>query len=166
MIASIATRVLVIAAVWLAVTELRPSALVYALVAVPLVVAATYVITGAPRRGHRRGIAGSVALVVAIARCGGWVAGSAVVGGADVARRALALPHADIDPVSMSHRTRLRTPAGRTALALLLNLTPGTLTSRLSGDVIDVHVITTEMDIAATLDALEGRLEAIERAGR
>jgi multicomponent Na+:H+ antiporter subunit E len=164
MIASIAVRAIIIAAVWLAVTEMRASALVYGLVAVPLVVAATYVITGSPRVRHRPHPARRGAIVVAVARCAGWVATSAVVGGCDVARRALWVPRPDIAPAWTTHRTRLRTRAGRVALALLLNLTPGTLTSRLSGDVLDVHVMSSEGDIAQALDALESRLEAIERA--
>ncbi|MGY6496743.1 MAG: Na+/H+ antiporter subunit E [Microcella sp.] len=164
MLMSLIVRSAVVAAAWLAVTELRPSTLVYALVAVPVGVAVTYVVTGVPTRARSLRISRGLATTVASMRFVGWVARSAVVGGIDVARRSFWLPRPDVDPVWVVRRTTLSTTTGRVTLALALNLTPGTLSARIDGDELDVHVITTELDIDGTLDALETRIAAIERA--
>lgn len=161
---SIVGRFMIIAIGWLAVTELRPSALAYGLVVVPLAVASTYLIIDPRRRGGFGGIRRAAAVSGAVLRFAGWVVTHAILGGLDVARRALWLPRPDIDPVWLTHRTRLTSTAGREALALALNLTPGTLSARLEGDEIDIHIITRELDVDAALAALETRIAAIERA--
>lgn len=169
--ASVVARVVVIGLVWLAATEAAVSALGYGAVAVPVVVAASYVLTGRPRGrrtpagGALRGAAEPVAVagVLAVALAG-WVLWRSIVGGVDVARRALWLPRADIDPEWLTHTTALRTPAARAALALVANLMPGSLTARLEGDRVDVHAISPAVDVAGSLDELESRIARIERA--
>lgn len=164
MVVSILVRTVVIAAAWCAVTELRPSALVYALAAVPIGVAATYMVTGLPRRGRPLGFSRGFTATAASLRLLGWLARSAIAGGGDVARRALWLPRPDVDPAWVTRRTSLATAAGRVTLALATNLTPGTLSARIDGDELEIHVITTELDLDAALAALETRIAAIERA--
>lgn len=164
MVLSVLLRAAVVTVAWLAVTEMRVSALPYAIAAVPVGVAVTYAVTGRPARGRSPRLARGLVAVGASARFVGWVARSAVVGGIDVARRAVWLPRPDVDPAWLTRRTSLRTPVGRVALALALNLTPGTLSARLDGDELEVHVITTKIDIDAALTALETRVAAIEQA--
>lgn len=164
MVVSVIIRTIVIAAAWFAVTELRPSAIVYALAAVPVGVAATYLVTGMPARGGSLRLSRGVAATAASLRFVGWIARSAIVGGGDVARRALWLPRPDVDPTWVTRRTTLATAAGRVTLALAINLTPGTLSARIDGDELEIHVITTELDVDAAVTALEARIAAIERA--
>lgn len=164
MIGSVSARVVVMAVLWVSVTEASASALGYGLVAVPLVVAASYVLTGRPRR---RGASPRVAALRAIrvVELAGWIVWRSLVGGVDVARRALWLPHPDVDPEWVEYDTALGSPAARAALALIANLMPGSLTARIDGDVIEVHVISRHMDVALTLAALERRIARIENPG-
>lgn len=159
---SVVGRVVVIAAVWLAATEASPGALAYGAVAVPLVVAASYVLTGRPRGGRVR-FAGRVRGILWCVELAGWVLWRSVIGGLDVARRALWLPRPDIAPEWFSYTTALATPTARGALALIANLMPGSLTARLDGDRLEVHAISPSLDVAGSLDALEGRIDRIER---
>ncbi|MEH3088406.1 MAG: Na+/H+ antiporter subunit E [Microbacterium arborescens] len=163
LIVSVLLRLVVIALVWVAATEAGASALGYGAVAVPVVAAATYVLTGIPQRrgvpvgGVVRGVAAAVELAA-------WVWWRSIVGGVDVARRALWLPRADIAPEWLTHTTALRTPAARGAFALVANLMPGSLTARLDGDRMDVHAISPAVDVAGSLAALERRIARIERS--
>lgn len=81
-----------------------------------------------------------------------------IAGGLDVARRALTLPGADIDPYWTSHTTRLDTTGGRVALAFVLNLMPGTLSAQLEGNRLAVHVISPEIDLHGAVSELESRI--------
>lgn len=160
---SVVLRFIVIALVWLAATEAGASALGYGAVAVPVVVASTYVLTGRPRR---RGVSVASALrgAAAAIELAGWVLWRSIVGGVDVARRALWLPRADIAPYWLTHTTALRTPAARGAFVLVANLMPGSLTARLDGEHVDVHAISPAVDVAGSLAALERRIARIESA--
>ncbi|WP_307448940.1 Na+/H+ antiporter subunit E [Microbacterium proteolyticum] len=173
MIVSLLVRLAVVAVLWLAVTELAPSALGYGLVGVPVVVAATYVL--APRRdGGVRGVdAGSVGRgvvarrvrgILVVVGLAGWVLWRSVVGGIDVARRAVRLPRPDIDPRWTTYETRLRSRGARVALALVMNLMPGSLSARLDGTRLDVHVIDPALDVHRAIADLEGRLARVEDA--
>ena len=163
MILSVLARLVIVTIVWVAATEAAMSALSYALVIVPLVVAASYVITGRPARGAPTSPRGFVARVGAILTLVGYVVGASLTGAFDVARRALVLPRPDIDPEWMTYRTTLTSRSGRVAFALLMNLTPGTLSSRLEDDMLDVHIIDGGADIPRQLAALEKRIARIER---
>ncbi len=100
MIASALVRLGTVAVLWLAATELAASALGYGLVAVPVVAAMTYVLVPRRRRGGRTpGAAGRrVRGILIILELAGWILGRSVVGGIDVAQRAVRLPRTDIDP--------------------------------------------------------------------
>lgn len=170
MIVSLLVRLCCVAVLWLAATELAPSALGYGLVAVPLVVAVTYVLVPRRPRGEddsprppgviaRRGR--GILILIGLA---GWVLWRSVVGGVDVARRAVRLPRADIDPRWSVYETRLRSRGARVALALVMNLMPGSLSARLDGTRLDVHVIDPALDVHGSIAELEGRLARAEEA--
>ncbi|GAB3059452.1 Na+/H+ antiporter subunit E [Sediminivirga luteola] len=166
--ASLLARLLAGAVLWLAITEGSPSAFGYGAVAVPLCAAASYAITGAPGRRDGAGSAARRSLGAralrsagAVAGLSGWVLWRSIAGGLDVARRALALPAADIDPYWTSHTTRLGTTGGRVALAFVLNLMPGTLSAQLEGNRIAVHVISPEIDLRRAVSELESRIARV-----
>jgi multicomponent Na+:H+ antiporter subunit E len=94
----------------------------------------------------------------------GWVLWRSVVGGVDVARRAVRLPRADVDSRWSVYETRLRSRAARVALALVMNLMPGSLSARLDGSRLDVHVIDPALDVHGAIAELEGRLSRVEEA--
>ncbi|MCI2265360.1 Na+/H+ antiporter subunit E [Sediminivirga luteola] len=167
--ASLLARLLAGVVLWLAITEGSPAAFGYGAVAVPLCAAASYAITGAP--GGRKDGAGSAARrsvggrvlrsARAVAGLSGWVLWRSIAGGLDVARRALSLPAADIDPYWTSHTTRLDTTGGRVALAFVLNLMPGTLSAQLEGKRLAVHVISPEIDLHGAVSELESRIARV-----
>lgn len=171
MLISVVKRLVVMAVLWLAVTEAASGALGYGAVIVPVVTAATYVIV--PARS-RRGVGHLVSRATGVVGLVGWILARSLVGGADVARRAFTLPRTDVDPEWMTYRTTLTTRAGRVGLALVMNLMPGSLSAGLDGDLLEVHVISSGMDVHEQLGALEKRIARIEgvdpsggsRAGR
>lgn len=163
MIVSLIGRLAVIALVWVAATEASLSALGYGAVALPLVVAVSYVLTGMPRR-HRLGARARMRGILLVGELAGWVLWRSVVGGVDVARRALWVPRADVDPQWITHTTELETPTARAALALVANLMPGSLTASLEDRTLDVHAISPAVDVAGSLAVLERRIARIERA--
>lgn len=188
MIVSLLVRLCAVALLWLAATELAASALGYGLVAVPVVVAATYAIV--PRRGagvdaepdaggaggdpdgrgvdadpEGRGVVARRARgILILLGLAGWVLWRSVVGGVDVARRAVRLPRPDVDPRWSVYETRLRSRASRVALALVMNLMPGSLSARLEGNRLDVHVIDPALDVHGAIAELERRLSRVEDA--
>jgi multisubunit Na+/H+ antiporter MnhE subunit len=94
----------------------------------------------------------------------GWVVGRSLAGGLDVARRALRVPRADIDPAWTTYTCSLPTETTRIVFAFVLNLMPGTLSAHLHGlgrDVLDVHVISREIDVEASAAELERRIAGL-----
>lgn len=166
MIASVVVRLLVIAVLWFAATEAGPSALGYGLVAVPLVAAATYAVLPRRRLALEGSLARRVGGILSVIPLAGWVLWRSVVGGVDVARRALWLPRPDIAPAWSVYETTLRTRSARVALALVMNLMPGSLSASLDGTRLDVHVIDPDLDVHAAIAALERRLARIEGSAR
>ncbi|WP_179223225.1 Na+/H+ antiporter subunit E [Microbacterium sp. Yaish 1] len=161
-IVSVLCRLVVIGIVWIAATEASVAAFGYGMVAVPVVVATTYALTGIPRR--RVGLIRSVRGALGALELASWVIGRSIVGGIDVARRAIWLPRADIDPEWVTHTTVLETSTGRAALALVANLMPGSLTASIDGRLIAVHTISPSVDVAGALASLERRIARIEEA--
>lgn len=161
-IVSVLCRIVVIAAVWIAATEASLAALGYGVVAVPAVTATTYALTGIPRR--RAGLTRSARGALGVVELAAWVIGRSIIGGIDVARRAIWLPGPDIDPEWVAHTTMLETSAGRAALALVANLMPGSLTASIDGRLIVVHTISPSVDVAGALASLERRIARIEAA--
>lgn len=166
MIASALLRLAAVTVLWAAATEAASSSLGYGLVAVPLVAAATYAV--APRRHlrQRSDLGRRVRGVLHVLVLAGWVLWRSVVGGFDVARRALWMPHTDIDPTWTTYDTSLRTEPGRVALALVMNFAPGSLSARLEGARLDVHMIHPDVGVEASIAALEQRVALVENAFR
>ncbi len=106
----------------------------------------------APRRAAR-------VRPLALARLAGWFVVAAVRGGADVARRALG-PRRLVQPGWLRYRTELADGLPPTVFAAAVGLLPGTVTARIEGDELDVHVLATDLDARATLAALERRVAA------
>ncbi|WP_179950936.1 Na+/H+ antiporter subunit E [Xylanimonas oleitrophica] len=157
MTGSVLLRLLGLGAAWWAVVEGDPTVVGYGLVTVPVAVALSYAVTGRPRPGTPL----TPGRFLAAAGLAGWVLWRSVVGGVDVARRALTLPGPDVDPYWRSHTTTLPTPGARAALAFVLNLMPGTVSARLHGDSMDVHVISPDLDVDATIAELERRIALV-----
>ena len=157
MVTSVLLRTLCAVLVWWALVEGDASTYVYGLAAVPATVATSYAMTGRASGGSRVTL-GRVAAAIGLV---GWVLRRSVSGGADVARRALWLPRPDVDPRWESYTTHLASPRARVLLAFVVNLMPGSLSARLDGDRFDVHVISPELDVAASIAELERRIERI-----
>jgi multicomponent Na+:H+ antiporter subunit E len=89
----------------------------------------------------------------------GFFLRTAVLGGVDVARRALArTPPTD----GWWHRHELRLPPdrGRLLFVAMIGLLPGTVTGACEPDGLLVHVLAADLDPALTLDALERHVAA------
>lgn len=166
---SIALRLGILAIVWVAATEADAGALVYAPAGVPIAVVCSYCITGMPWRTRRgAGVSWREACIAVFtaAELVAWVLGRSVLGAIDVSRRALWLPRPDIDPEWQRHEIQLEAALSRAAFSLIMNLMPGTLTARLDGNHVDLHVISPSLDIEKPMRRLTVRLARIERALR
>ena len=72
-----------------------------------------------------------------------------------------------VHPHWIDFRTRLRTPAARVLLGLLVSMTPGTLTCELEADVLRIHVlgVDSDTDVAQRIrERFESLLEMKEAA--
>jgi multicomponent Na+:H+ antiporter subunit E len=89
----------------------------------------------------------------------GWFVARSLVGGVDVARRALSrsLP---LQPGMVRHELGIPSGQARTVVVGLLSLMPGTLSAELDGDILHVHAL----DVTADVDGQVAELE--ERVGR
>lgn len=166
MITSILSRLIVVSAVWFAATEASARVLGYGVVAVPLVVAASYALTGRPSQSRRAQLTarGAATAVWASAALAGWILARSVTGGVDVARRAVWMPRPDVAPEWLTYETALRTQGARVAFALVMNLMPGSLSSRISGSTLDLHVISPDLGMERSLADVESRIRRIEDA--
>lgn len=162
---SILWRAIAFGIVWMAATE--SAAPGYGLAAIPITVAFSYVLTGAPARtgtGTRIGAADLVRVAAGVVTLAAWVLWRSVVGALDISRRALRLPRTDVDPQWRHLTVELETERGRVAFALIMNLMPGTLTARLNGAELDLHVVSPDIDVDGAVRALTARIGRIERA--
>lgn len=99
---------------------------------------------------------------VRVAELAAWICWRSFVGGVDVARRALWVPHPDVEPEWVVYETGLTSGAALAAFALVANLMPGSLTAQIEESRIHVHVIDSQMDVSTSLAALERRIASIE----
>ena len=107
--------------------------------------------TGRPRVSLRRVWAG-VALT-------GWFLWRSVIGGVDVARRAVTR-EPDTDPEYVTYRFRLPPGYARVAVAYLNNLMPGSLSVHID-DSLQIHSIARELPTLEQVAALEKRVAAV-----
>lgn len=155
---SAAIRAALFTVCWLAIIELDPSIVPYGLAAVPVATAVSLLATGGPGAHAPR-----LRQILAGAGLAAWVLWRSVVGGVDVARRALTVPRPDIAPYWTEYRVSLESTTARVAFALIANLAPGTLTASLEGDRLDVHVISPDVGVEESLASLERRLAEVTR---
>lgn len=147
---SAARRTLVLVAVWAVLVEGRPGDL---LIGLPLAIAiALYTLRLSPPGESRRRL--RPAVLLALAPRVFWLS---VVGGVDVARRALRTPP-DLDPDTV--RFPLDPPSAPVAvgLSVILTLMPGTLAAEVDDAVLTVHVLDRNQPMEAALRDLEDRL--------
>jgi multicomponent Na+:H+ antiporter subunit E len=80
-----------------------------------------------------------------------------VAGGVDVARRAF-LRRMPLRPGFVAFRFRIASEPARVFMMNAMNLLPGTLSTRISGDVVRVHVLDVDMPTERVLRELEERV--------
>ena len=133
---------------WLLSGIFKPLLLGLGLVSVLLVVAAAHRMQIVDREGH------PVHLLLRAVRYWIWLAREIVKSNLDVVRVILdpALP---ISPVVFRAKASQRTELGIAIYANSITLTPGTLTTWLEGDEIEVHALTREM----ARDVLSGEMD-------
>lgn len=150
-------RTVLLAALWWALVEGDAGMYVYGLVLVPLAVAVSLIASrprAEPSAGSLPGRA--VAAVTLVA----WFLGRSVVGGVDVARRALARP-VDLEPGFVEHRLRLPAGAARVLVVQLMNLMPGSLSAELDDDRVLLHSLHTELPVLEQIEELESRIARV-----
>lgn len=89
-----------------------------------------------------------------------WFARQSLIGGWDVLLRALR-PSLPLDPEWLELDMRVRTPAAQRLFAATVSLLPGTLTARIDGKRVHVHVLDRRRAVIADLQALEQRIGAL-----
>lgn len=87
----------------------------------------------------------------------GWFIARSLVGGVDVARRALSHP-LDLKPGLVRHELEIPPGQARTVVVGLLSLMPGTLSAELDGDVLQVHSLDVTTDVTGEVAELEDRV--------
>ncbi|WP_026181626.1 Na+/H+ antiporter subunit E [Thioalkalivibrio sp. ALJ7] len=95
----------------------------------------------------------------------GFFLRSSFVGGLDVARRALH-PRLPIEPAFVTYRSELAHGPPLTLFMAVVSLLPGTLSVRLEGRLLTLHVLDRNADTRSALIALEGRIRAAFRDPR
>jgi multicomponent Na+:H+ antiporter subunit E len=145
-------RTLLFAALWLVLTEGDLRSPVLAVVAIAAGVAASIVaipVGGAPARFARR--------PSAVLRFAAFFVRESVRGGIDVARRSLD-PRLPIRPGYLDYPARLPEGPGLAMFAGTVSLLPGTLSTRLEGNLLRVHVLDRTMPAEEMLRQLEDRI--------
>ena len=128
---SVVQRTLILAGGWWIITEGDPSALVFGVAVVVFTLVASRAVPSAPAPSwNATGLLGYGRV---------FLVGS-VLGGIDVARRALA-PRLPIAPTILRYPLRLSTGPARRLFMGTLSLMPGTLSVALDGDSLEIHVL-------------------------
>lgn len=141
-------RLVLLAGVWLVLTENQPSSwLVGALAAV---LGATISLRLLPPQQRQIRLARVLRLTP------GFLGGS-LLGGIDVARRVFQR-HMRLDPGWLSYRTRLPAGAPRVALGAEISLMPGTLAAGMHGDLLQVHCLDRRLPVEALIAREEERI--------
>ena len=148
-------RLALFAAVWWALSEGDPQMWKYGVVTVPV---ATGVSLALLRPTGRRVL--SVRRVFAIGGLLWWFIRKAVLGGIDVARRAV-VRRVDVTPGVIEYRFGTHSEAGRVAIAALNSLMPGTLSVNLVDGVLRVHALDTTSPVHDQVAELERRVRRV-----
>lgn len=93
-------------------------------------------------------------------RFAAWYLVESIRGGIDVALRALR-PSLPLAPGFVDYRTRLPRGPARTCFVAVIGLLPGTLTAKIAGDRLTIHVLDTGLPVERSLERLEDRIAAM-----
>jgi multicomponent Na+:H+ antiporter subunit E len=148
---SVALRVLAFAALWWLLTG--GAAYGWAVAAVSVGAAAGVSLALMPPGGRRWSVRGLGTFVP-------YFLQQSLLGGVDVARRALA-PTLRLSPGFVEYPLRLPPGPARSFLLCAINLLPGTLSFQVRGDVACVHVLDRTAPVDARLRTLERKVAAL-----
>ena len=143
--------VLVLSAIWGALTGWRADALIFGIPAAMVGAALPFLFPQTPR--WRLSVRG--ALVFAL-----WFAAQSVRGAVDVALRAFA-PEMGLRPCFRPYPLTLPQGAPRVMFINTITLLPGTLSAEVMGDTLIVHMLDARTDLAPPLADLEARIRAL-----
>jgi multicomponent Na+:H+ antiporter subunit E len=87
----------------------------------------------------------------------GWFVARSLLGGVDVARRALS-PSLPLEPGMVRHELGIPPGQARTVVVWLISLMPGTLSAELDGDALQVHALDVTADVNGQVAELEDRV--------
>lgn len=130
-------RILLLAVVWLVLTDGDPSGWLFGVVLVPLVALVWHRLF--PVSEHRIRLSRVPLFLV-------WFGRQSLVAGLDVARRLLT-PGLPVQPGFRSFRLQFARGGPRWLLANCLSLLPGTLSVTLDGDRLELHCLDTGADV-------------------
>jgi multicomponent Na+:H+ antiporter subunit E len=152
-------RVVWFTLLWVVLVEGDPAYFAYALLTVPVAVAASLVWLPHDRTVREpvrtRGVRRLLALLGLLA----WLGVESVRGGVDVARRSLSRP-VRVDPVEVVVQVHLTGGARAVALAVV-GLLPGTIVDEVRDGEAVVHTLSTDFDVAGTWHELERRVSDV-----
>jgi len=145
---TVLSTALVLAMLWLLLAGPDPTGWLVGLPAIVLAIGCLVALPGAARADFR---------LPALARLVGAFLRDSLRGAIDVGLRCLTR-----NPIGRTRivrwRTGLRSPAARLVLVHAISLVPGTLTARVRGDTLDVHVLDSLTPYRTELAALEARI--------
>lgn len=150
-LAAISVRVILFAGIWFAIAQGQAGAW---LIGVPTVIVA--VLVSIKLSGYtwpRLSISGLFHFVVMFLR-------ESIKGGIDVTRRTLA-PALNVQPGFLHYPLVLEVPFQRVLFVNCVSLLPGTLASRLDGDSVELHLLSTEQDPLPQLRKIERAIAGI-----
>ena len=98
--------------------------------------------------------------IAGVPRYAWYFISQSVLGGLDVARRALS-PSMPINPALVEYRVSLSSAAARVIFANTISLLPGTLSARIVGDALQVHALDASPSVQTGLRDLETRVGAL-----
>lgn len=148
-------RLVVLGAVWWALVEGKTSTWVYAVVLVPVAVAVSLALSP-PRPARGRVLRRTWWAVTLL----GWFLWRSLLGGLDVARRALR-PRVDVDPGLVEVEWHEDDAVVHVLVAAASSLTPGTLSVEVDGPVLRLHVLDLAQDPRPDVLELERRISAV-----
>lgn len=144
-------RTIGLALVWVVITEAAVTSLA---VGIPLaLLGAALSVVVQPRSLSAVYVPGAVRYLL-------FFAAQSVLGGVDVARRALS-PSMPLDPACVQYPLRIAGDSPRVVFANTISLLPGTLSARFLGDVIEVHVLDNHARVLEDLARVEERVAGL-----
>lgn len=149
-------RLAVFSILWWALIEGDTSAVSYGLVVVPVAAAASMAL----HRPHPTGALRSPRRVLSVVSLLGWFLWRSVLGGVNVAKRAVSRP-VDLAPEVVEYELELPDGLARLAVIDLASLMPGSLSAELHGDVLRMHVLHREIPAWDTVAELEKRVRRV-----